>query len=154
MNNFEGRKYLAEGKLYENNNYKNLKGLQLEENDDELVDSYLEPIYFKDHDENPQSFDDIKDFAKGVIYDTFSFNVDEIFEDYKKGVEELEVQDWYDDEDRKLHDKIKTHKFEVKDIIQINDDEYFISHPLDLDHEFDLAAGGNVSHPSGTINYL
>tara|TARA_R110000782_G_C14545884_1_gene384376 strand:- start:57 stop:527 length:471 start_codon:yes stop_codon:yes gene_type:complete len=156
MDNFDLKKYLAEGHLYENNNYKNIKGLQLEENDDGLVlGGYLEPIYFKDHDVNPGSLEDIKDFTKEVIYSTFSFNMDEIFEDYKKGVEELEVQDWYDDEDRKLHDKIKTHKFEVKDLIQINDnDEYFISHPLDFDGEYDLAAGGYVSHPSGTINYL
>jgi hypothetical protein len=99
--------------------------------------------------------EDIENFTKEVIYSTFSFVIDEIFEDYKKGVEELEVQDWYDDEDRKLHDKIKTHKFEVKDLIQINDnDEYFISHPLDFGGEYELGSNSFVLHPSGTINYL
>jgi hypothetical protein len=57
MDNFDLKKYLTKGQLYENNNYKNIKGLQLEENEADLVDGgYLLPIYFKDHDVNPGSW--------------------------------------------------------------------------------------------------
>ena len=158
MDNFDLKKYLTEGQLYENSSSKweKIKGLQLDEENDELIlDGYLEPIYFKDHDENPRSWEEVKDFAKEVIYSTFSFNIDEIFDAFKKGVEELEERDWYTDEDRKLHEKIKNHKFEANDLIQINDgDEYYIAHPLDLDGEFDIEVDTPSPYPGGTINYL
>tara|TARA_B110000902_G_scaffold241687_1_gene292311 strand:- start:68 stop:547 length:480 start_codon:yes stop_codon:yes gene_type:complete len=158
MDNFDLRKYLTEGQLYENDssNWEKIKGLQLDEDSDELLlgDSLL-PIYFKEQDENPRSWGEVKDFAKEVIYSTFEFNVDAAFDAYKKGVEELEEGDWYEDEDRKLHDKIKNHKFEAKDLIQINDDgEYYTAHPLDLEGEFDIEVDTPLSFPGGTINYL
>tara|TARA_R110001632_G_scaffold232585_1_gene373803 strand:+ start:359 stop:814 length:456 start_codon:yes stop_codon:yes gene_type:complete len=150
MDNFDLKKYLTEGQLYENDssNWEKIKGLQLDEDSDELVDGgYLEPIYFKEQDVNPRSWEEVKDFAKEVIHDTFSYNMGEIFDAFKKGVEELE--------DSKLHDKIKNHKFEVKDLIQINDDGgYYIAHPLDLEGEFDIEVDTPELYPEGTIDYI
>ena len=150
MDNFDLKKYLTEGQLYENDssNWEKIKGFQLDEDSDELIlgDSLL-PLYFKEQDVNPRSWEEVKDFAKEVIHDTFSYNMGEIFDAFKKGVEELE--------DSKLHDKIKNHKFEVNDLIQINDDgEYYTAHPLDLEGEFDIEVDTPLSFPGGTINYL
>lgn len=158
MDNFDLKKYLTEGRLYENSssNWEKIKGFQFDEENDELIlGDYLEPLYFKDHDENPRSWEEVKDFVKESIYNTFSFSIDDIFEAYKKGVEELEEEDWYTDEDRKLHEKIKNHEFEAIDLVQINDDdEYYIAHPLDPMNEFEIEVNTPSTHPFGTINYL
>lgn len=158
MDNFDLKKYLTEGRLYENDssNWEKIKGFQFDENNDELIlGDYLEPLYFKDHDENPRSWEEIQDYVKESIYNTFSFSIDDIFEAYKKGVEELEEEDWYTDEDRKLHEKIKNHEFEAIDLVQINDDdEYYLAHPLDPMNEFEIEVNTTSPYPGGTINYL
>ena len=94
MDNFDLKKYITEGKIYEDNFSSN--GYQITYTKPDLAlsgDGTFLPLFFeKFRDEvNPRDFDSVRNFIRDSIYQTISWKVDEVYE-MKENIFKKEIE--------------------------------------------------------------
>ena len=149
MDNFDLKKYLAEGRLTEINKFSDFDGIRFEDIDDsiELGNGYM-PLSFKDFEVDPSSKEEVVSFIKDSIAQTFGFAFEDIYEEFEKSRRKYykdfldsDHEGLTDDEYYKLEDLYdEMMRLDEEDLIYYNPTsfEFSIQNPLDKENKYGL----------------
>ena len=150
MNNFDLKKYLAEGRLTEINKFSDFDGIRFEDIDNsiELGNGYIAPLSFKDFEVDPSSEEEVVSFIKDSIAQTFEFKLYDIYKEFEKSrwksykdFLDSDTEELTDDEYYKLEDLYnEMGDLDEEDLVYYNPTslEFSIQNPLDKENKYGL----------------